>query len=57
MISMFVKVDGHMQRYDTDETGARMADVYEYLRTEVVNLINPDAKDVGVVLLLIDNTK
>ena len=54
---MFVKVDGHMQRYDTDETGARMADVYEYLRTEVVNLINPDAKDVGVVLLLIDNTK
>lgn len=59
MISLFVKVDGYLRRYDTDETPDHIADVYGYLRKDVLDLLpkNGEAKSISPVLLLIDNTK
>lgn len=55
MITMFVRVDGELQRYHTNVSNEEAAIHHDELREMVADDIKPGAKTVGPILMLINN--
>ena len=55
MITMFVRVDGQLLRYNTNVSNEEAIIHHDTLREMVADDINPGTKTVGPILMLIDN--